>query len=109
MNKARDWVDYTNLASYLAQNVQLGGIQDRLCLQDIAAAQAQEACWTRLRFHRGEQKAESIAKRGKVVLQGERIFPPLHDTGKPVDTCGQFVRAGSRHFTKVTSSTIVYT
>ena len=104
MCKETRLVGLANRASNVAQNVRLGGIQDRLSgPPDIAAAQAQEDRWTRLRFHRAEQKAKHIAKYKEVVWQGERIFPPLHVTGKPVDTCGQFVYGRSRHFGKVTS------
>jgi hypothetical protein len=74
----RDWVDYANLASNLAQNVQLGGIKDRLFdLQDIAASQAQEARRARRAIEQAEKRAERIAKHREVVVQGEKALAGL--------------------------------
>lgn len=87
MSKERDWVDYANLASNLVQNVQLGGIQDRLSgLQDLAAAQATEARAARRAIEKAGQKAERIANYREVVLQGEKALAGLrhHLPEKPL-------------------------
>ncbi len=75
----RDWVDYANLASNVAQNVQLSGIQERLSgIQELAGAQAQEALWARLKVEKAAEKAERLAKFREAVVQGERYLEGLN-------------------------------
>ena len=78
MSKKRDWVDYANLASNLAQNVQLDGIQDRLSgVQDAAAAQAQEARNARQAIEQAEQRIKRLANYRETVVEGERAMAGL--------------------------------
>ena len=78
MSKKRDWVDYANLASNVAQNVQLDGIQDRLSgVQNAAAAQAQESRKARQAIEQAEERTRRLANYREIVVQGERALAGL--------------------------------